>query len=118
MRMTLDIVEELKKEVKWHGRTPEEAAHYCEECEVGLGECDVMYLFVCGSYHLLIPGHWIRVHFFFCLCRMYLGYGETIAVSVSDVLRILRKQLQFLCYTVYIKFIEKTVGVSVCHCMN
>ncbi|CAG5116791.1 unnamed protein product, partial [Candidula unifasciata] len=34
VRMTLDIVEELKKEVKWHGRTPEEAAHYCEECEV------------------------------------------------------------------------------------
>ncbi|GFN85951.1 lysine-specific demethylase 6a [Plakobranchus ocellatus] len=34
VRMTLDFVEELKKEVRWHGRTPEEAAHYCEECEV------------------------------------------------------------------------------------
>ncbi|GFR94504.1 ubiquitously transcribed tetratricopeptide repeat protein Y-linked transcript variant 61 [Elysia marginata] len=34
VRMTLDFVDELKKEVKWHGRTPEEAAHYCEECEV------------------------------------------------------------------------------------
>ncbi|CAL1541948.1 unnamed protein product [Lymnaea stagnalis] len=34
VRMTLDFVEELKKEVKWHGRTPDEPAHYCEDCEV------------------------------------------------------------------------------------
>ncbi|XP_035825836.1 lysine-specific demethylase 6A, partial [Aplysia californica] len=34
VQMTLDLVEELKKEVKWHGRTTEEPAHYCEECEV------------------------------------------------------------------------------------
>ncbi|XP_059163060.1 histone demethylase UTY-like isoform X2 [Physella acuta] len=34
VRMTLDIVDQLKKEVKWHGRTSDEPAHYCEECEV------------------------------------------------------------------------------------
>ena len=34
IRMTLDWVEELKLEVKWHGRQPDEAANYCEECEV------------------------------------------------------------------------------------
>lgn len=34
VQMTLDFVDSLKKEVKWHGRAPDEAAHYCEECEV------------------------------------------------------------------------------------
>ncbi|CAG5124535.1 unnamed protein product, partial [Candidula unifasciata] len=34
VQMTLDLVDSLEKEVKWHGRAPGEAAHYCEECEV------------------------------------------------------------------------------------
>lgn len=36
VRMTLDIVDQLKKEVKWHGRSSDEPAHYCEECEVNV----------------------------------------------------------------------------------
>ncbi|GFR18111.1 lysine-specific demethylase 6A [Trichonephila clavata] len=33
-QMTLDFLKELKKEVKWHGRGKNEAAHYCTNCEV------------------------------------------------------------------------------------
>ncbi|GIZ02303.1 lysine-specific demethylase 6A [Caerostris extrusa] len=33
-QMTLDFLKELKKEVKWHGRGKNEAAHYCTVCEV------------------------------------------------------------------------------------
>ncbi|KAJ8310175.1 hypothetical protein KUTeg_012040 [Tegillarca granosa] len=33
-RFTLDFVENLGLEVKWHGRSDNEAAHYCETCEV------------------------------------------------------------------------------------
>ncbi|XP_069104223.1 lysine-specific demethylase 6A-like isoform X1 [Argopecten irradians] len=34
IRFTLDFVENLGLEVKWHGRSETEAAHYCNECEV------------------------------------------------------------------------------------
>lgn len=34
IRFTLDFVEELGLEVKWHGRGENEAAHYCNDCEV------------------------------------------------------------------------------------
>ncbi|XP_048748204.1 histone demethylase UTY-like isoform X2 [Ostrea edulis] len=34
IRFTLDFVEELGLEVKWHGRNENEAAHYCNDCEV------------------------------------------------------------------------------------
>lgn len=33
-QMILDYLKELKKEVKWHGRGKNEAAHYCTNCEV------------------------------------------------------------------------------------
>ncbi|XP_054709172.1 lysine-specific demethylase 6A-like [Uloborus diversus] len=33
-QMTLEFLKELKKEVKWHGRGKNEAAHYCVGCEV------------------------------------------------------------------------------------
>ncbi|XP_035212282.1 lysine-specific demethylase 6A-like isoform X2 [Stegodyphus dumicola] len=33
-QMTLDFLKELKKDVKWHGRGKNEAAHYCTNCEV------------------------------------------------------------------------------------
>ncbi|KAI8772287.1 lysine-specific demethylase 6A-like isoform X4 [Biomphalaria glabrata] len=53
VRMTLDFVEDLKKEVKWHGRTSDEPAHYCEECEIEVfnilfvTECDGQFLVHC-----------------------------------------------------------------------
>jgi len=34
VRMTLDWMDELKKEIKWHGRQPNEDTNYCETCEV------------------------------------------------------------------------------------
>ncbi|XP_062589237.1 lysine-specific demethylase 6A-like [Saccostrea cucullata] len=34
IRFTLDFVEDLGLEVKWHGRGENEAAHYCNDCEV------------------------------------------------------------------------------------
>lgn len=33
IRMTLDFLEELGIELKWHGRAQNEAAHYCNDCE-------------------------------------------------------------------------------------
>ena len=35
IRFTLDFIEELGLEMKWHGRSENEAAHYCNDCEVG-----------------------------------------------------------------------------------
>lgn len=32
--MLLDFVTSVGKEVKWHGRKKDEAAHYCINCEV------------------------------------------------------------------------------------
>ena len=32
--MITDFVHSLRKEVKWHGRTENEAAHYCNDCDV------------------------------------------------------------------------------------
>lgn len=34
IQMTLDFVEDLGLKLKWHGRTKDEGAHYCNECEV------------------------------------------------------------------------------------
>ena len=34
VQFTLDFVENLGLEVKWHGRGDNEAAHYCNVCEV------------------------------------------------------------------------------------
>ncbi|XP_067669128.1 lysine-specific demethylase 6A-like isoform X2 [Haliotis asinina] len=34
IQMTYDTLEALGKEVKWHGRSKDETAHYCNECEV------------------------------------------------------------------------------------
>lgn len=34
IRMTLDLVEDLGKEIKFQGRVENEDAYYCEDCEV------------------------------------------------------------------------------------
>lgn len=34
VQLTLDYVESLGHEIKWHGRVEGEAAHYCNVCEV------------------------------------------------------------------------------------
>lgn len=34
VQLTLDFVEAVGLEVKWHGRVEGEAAHYCNVCEV------------------------------------------------------------------------------------
>ena len=31
-----ELVESLGREVRWHGRTDNEVAHYCNECEVSV----------------------------------------------------------------------------------
>ncbi|XP_074657406.1 histone demethylase UTY-like [Tubulanus polymorphus] len=33
-KMTLNFLDSIEKDVKWHGRSKNEAAHYCNECEV------------------------------------------------------------------------------------
>ena len=37
-QLTLEFLASLKKEVKWHGRSENEAAHYCNDCEVSMCE--------------------------------------------------------------------------------
>lgn len=34
--MLLDFVESVGKDIIWHGRAKDEAAHYCVNCEVRL----------------------------------------------------------------------------------
>ncbi|XP_041357798.1 histone demethylase UTY-like isoform X2 [Gigantopelta aegis] len=34
LQMTMDFLEELSIEMKWHGRGRDEPAHYCDDCEV------------------------------------------------------------------------------------
>ena len=38
-QMLVDFVASVGKELKWHGRKKDEAAHYCINCEVSAGEC-------------------------------------------------------------------------------
>lgn len=46
--MLTDYIKALGKEIKWHGRTKDEAAHYCVNCEVriklSLAANDVIYV--------------------------------------------------------------------------
>ena len=34
IQISIEFTESIGKEVKWHGRTKEEVAHYCNDCEV------------------------------------------------------------------------------------
>ena len=49
--LVLDLLCQLGREVKWHGRTDNEVAHYCNVCEV------------CLTYYI--------IHLFSCLFRVF-----------------------------------------------
>lgn len=34
IRLTMDFVEAMGKDIKWQGRSDNEAAHYCNNCDV------------------------------------------------------------------------------------